>query len=209
VGPTGAGKTSIVSLLGRHYDVQEGRITINGVDIRDVTQADLRRHLALVLQDPVLFKGTIADNIRLGNPELSAKAVREAARYVGADEFISRLPGGYDYMLQERGSNISAGQRQLISFARALAYNPHAILILDEATSSVDSESEAIIQAALKKLLQNRTALIIAHRLSTIRDVDRVLVIERGQLTETGTQEELLSQRGLYFQLYSHGVGMR
>jgi ABC-type multidrug transport system fused ATPase/permease subunit len=207
VGPTGAGKTSIVSLLGRHYDVQEGQITINGVDVRDVTQADLRRHLALVLQDPVLFKGTIAENIRLGNPELSDKAVREAARYVGADDFIQRLPGGYDYLLQERGSNISAGQRQLISFARALAYNPQAILILDEATSSVDSESEAIIQSALKKLLLNRTALIIAHRLSTIRDVDRVLVIERGQLTETGTQEELLSQRGLYFQLYSHGIG--
>ncbi len=204
VGATGAGKTSITSLLGRNYELQSGKICIEGLDIRDLTQQDLRHHLALVLQEPVIFKGTIADNIRLGRPDLSDQAMWEAATYVGADSFIRRLPGEYDYELQERGSNLSAGQRQLLSFARALAYNPQAILILDEATSSVDSESEAIIQAALKKLLAGRTALIIAHRLSTIRDVDRIIVMEQGKVAETGTQAELLSQRGLYYLLYQN-----
>ncbi len=208
VGATGAGKTSIVSLIGRNYEVQEGRITIGGLDIRDVTQKELRQHLALVLQDPVLFKGTIAENIRLGRPDLSEAEVEQAARYVGADSFIEKLPGKYDYELQERGSNISAGQRQLISFARAIAYNPNAILILDEATSSVDTESEAVIQEALQKLLQNRTALIIAHRLSTIRDVDRVMVVERGRVVEMGTQAELIEKRGLYFQLYRNQIAL-
>ncbi len=208
VGPTGAGKTSLISLLGRNYDIQQGRVTIGGVDIREVTQQDLRQHLALVLQDPVLFKGTIAENIRLGRPGLSEADMRQAATYVGADSFIQQLPGGYDYELQERGSNISAGQRQLLSFARAIAYNPDAILILDEATSSVDSESEATIQTALRKLLEGRTAIIIAHRLSTIRDVDRVIVIERGRVVEMGTQEELIEQRGFYFQLYRHQMSL-
>jgi len=208
VGPTGAGKTSIVSLLGRNYEVQAGQITLGGLDIREVTQRDLRQHLALVLQDPVLFKGTIADNIRLGNPQLSVEAMRQAAREVGVDSFIEQLPGGYDYPLQERGSNISVGQRQLISFARAIAYNPEAILILDEATSSVDTESEAIIQQALKKLLENRTALIIAHRLSTIRDVDRVIVVERGRVVEMGTQSELIERRGIYYQLYRNQIAL-
>ncbi len=202
VGPTGAGKTSLISLLGRNYDVQQGRITLGGTDIRAVTQHDLRRHLALVLQDPVLFKGTIADNIRLGRPDLSDEEMIEAARHVGVHDFIMQLPGNYNHVLQERGTNISAGQRQLISFARALAYNPQAILILDEATSSVDTESEAIIQEALKKLLENRTALIIAHRLSTIRDVDRVIVLEQGRVVEMGTQTELIERHGVYYQLY-------
>ncbi|NWJ47820.1 MAG: ABC transporter ATP-binding protein [Chloroflexi bacterium] len=206
VGATGAGKTSIVSLLGRNYDIQQGSITIGGVDIREVTQEDLRQYLALVLQDPVLFKGTIAENIRLGNPHLTDAEMRHIAHQVGADAFIDSLPGGYDYALQERGANISAGQRQLLSFARAIAYNPNAILILDEATSSVDTESEAIIQDALRKLLEKRTALIIAHRLSTIRDVDRVIVVERGQIAEMGTQEELIEKRGIYFQLYRNQV---
>ncbi len=208
VGPTGAGKTSTISLLGRHYDVQQGRITIGGVDIREVAQKDLRHHLALVLQDPVLFKGTIAENIRLGRVEMSDEELRQAAIYVGADHFIRQLPNGYDYELQERGTNISAGQRQLLSFARAIAYNPNAILILDEATSSVDSESEAVIQDALRKLLEGRTALIIAHRLSTIRDVDRVIVFERGQVIEMGTQAELIARRGFYFQLYRHQMSL-
>lgn len=208
VGPTGAGKTSLVSLLGRHYDVQSGRITIGGVDIRDVAQHDLRRHLALVLQDPVLLKGTVADNVRLGRSELSEEQIREACRYVGADSFIQELPGGYDYELQEGGTNLSAGQRQLISFARAIAYSPDAILILDEATSSVDTATETIIQKALEKLLKNRTALIIAHRLSTIRNVDRILVVERGRLVEQGNHQELLAKRGLYFQLCRNQLGV-
>ncbi|HEX2915678.1 MAG TPA: ABC transporter ATP-binding protein [Chloroflexia bacterium] len=208
VGATGAGKSSLIGLLSRNYDVHEGKITVNGVDIRQVEQADLRQHLALVLQDPLLFKGTIADNIRFGNPNLTDQQVRQAARHVGADSFIENLPGGYDYPLEERGSNISVGQRQLLSFARALAYNPQAILILDEATSSVDSESEAVIQEALKKLLDNRTALIIAHRLSTIKDVDRVIVMDKGKVVEMGSQEELLARRGWYYQLYLHQMAM-
>jgi ATP-binding cassette subfamily B protein len=208
VGATGAGKTSLIGLLSRNYDVQQGAITINGVDIRQVAQADLRRHLALVLQDPLLFKGTIADNIRFGNPALTGEQVRQAAHHVGAAGFIESLPGGYNYQLEERGSNISLGQRQLLSFARALAYNPQAILILDEATSSVDSESEAVIQEALKKLLENRTALIIAHRLSTIKDVDRVIVMDHGKVVEMGGQDELLAQRGWYYQLYRHQMDL-
>lgn len=208
VGATGAGKTSITSLLGRNYEIQSGSITVNGVDIREVRQADLRQHMALVLQDPVLFKGTIAENIKLGRTDLSDEIMREAAEYVGADTFIKQLPGGYDYELQERGTNLSAGQRQLLSFARALAYNPHGILILDEATSSVDSQSEAIIQEALKKLLTGRTALIIAHRLSTIRDVDRIIVMERGRIAEMGTQAELLRQGKLYYNLYLNQMSL-
>ncbi|MEI6043561.1 MAG: ABC transporter transmembrane domain-containing protein, partial [Chloroflexota bacterium] len=208
VGATGAGKTSIISLLGRHYDLQQGRITIGGTDIREVSQKDLRQHLALVLQDPILFKGTIAENIGLGRSDVSEEEMQQAARCVGADTFIAQLPGGYNYELQERGSNISAGQRQLLSFARAIAYNPDAILILDEATSSVDTESEAIIQEALKKLLENRTALIIAHRLSTIRDVDRVMVIDQGRIVEFGTQAELIARRGFYYQLYTHQLSL-
>ena len=208
VGATGAGKTSITSLLGRNYEIQSGSITVNGVDIREVRQADLRQHMALVLQDPVLFKGTIADNIKLGRTGLSDETMREAAEYVGADTFIRHLPGGYDYELQERGTNLSAGQRQLLSFARALAYNPQGILILDEATSSVDSQSEAIIQEALKKLLAGRTALIIAHRLSTIRDVDRIIVMEKGRIAEMGTQAELLRQGKLYYNLYLNQMSL-
>lgn len=208
VGATGAGKTSITSLLGRNYEIQSGSIRVNDVDVREVRQADLRQHMALVLQDPVLFKGTIAENVRLGRTDLSDEALREAAEYVGADTFIRQLPGGYDYELQERGTNLSAGQRQLLSFARALAYNPEGILILDEATSSVDSQSEAIIQDALKKLLAGRTALIIAHRLSTIRDVDRIIVMEKGRIAEMGTQAELLRMGKLYYNLYLNQMAL-
>jgi ATP-binding cassette subfamily B protein len=208
VGATGAGKSSLMGLLSRNYDIQEGAIRVNGVDVREVAQKDLRQHLALVLQDPLLFKGNIADNIRFGNPNLTDEQVRQAAEQVGADSFIEQVPGKYDYQLEERGANISVGQRQLLSFARALAYNPEAILILDEATSSVDSESEAIIQEALKKLLENRTALIIAHRLSTIKDVDKVIVMDKGKVVEMGGQDELLAQRGWYYQLYRHQMSV-
>ncbi len=201
VGRTGAGKTSIISLLCRFYDIQAGTITLDGHDLREVAQQDLRRHIALVLQDPILFSGSIAANIRFGNEDLSIEAVQQAAQEVGADTFITRLPGGYDYQLRERGSNLSAGQRQLISFARAIAYNPNAILIMDEATANVDTESEAIIQAALQKLLVGRTSIIIAHRLSTIRNTDIVIVMEQGRVAEMGSQDELVAQRGLYYQL--------
>ena len=201
VGRTGAGKTSIISLLCRFYDIQAGTITLDGHDLREVAQQDLRRHIALVLQDPILFSGSIADNIRFGNEDLSIEAVQQAAQEVGADTFISKLPGGYDYQLRERGSNLSAGQRQLISFARAIAYNPNAILIMDEATANVDTESEAIIQTALQKLLVGRTSIIIAHRLSTIRNTDIVIVMEQGRVAEMGSQDELVAQRGLYYQL--------
>jgi ABC-type multidrug transport system fused ATPase/permease subunit len=208
VGATGAGKTSIVSLLGRNYEIQQGVIRIGGTDIREVATADLRSQLALVLQDPVLFKGTIAENIKLGNPDLTDEAMIKAAKQVGAHSFIAKLSGKYNYPLREKGSNLSAGQRQLISFARAIAYNPNAILILDEATSSVDTESEAIIQEALKGLLERRTAIIIAHRLSTIRDVDKVMVIERGKVVEFGSQAELLAQHGLFYQLYRNQMAL-
>ena len=201
VGRTGAGKTSIISLLCRFYDIQDGAIKLDSHDLRDLAQQDLRRHIALVLQDPVLFSGTIADNIRFGNEDISIEAVRQAAEGVGADTFITKLPGGYDYQLRERGSNLSAGQRQLISFARAIAYNPNAILIMDEATANVDTESEAVIQAALQKLLVGRTSIIIAHRLSTIRNTDIVIVMEQGRVAEMGSQDELVAQRGLYYQL--------
>jgi ATP-binding cassette subfamily B protein len=208
VGATGAGKTSIVSLLGRNYEIQQGTIRIGGTDIREVVMSELRSQLALVLQDPVLFKGTIAENIKFGNAALSDNAMIAAAKQVGAHSFIIKLSGKYNHPLRERGSNLSAGQRQLISFARAIAYNPEAILILDEATSSVDTESEAIIQDALKGLLENRTAIIIAHRLSTIRDVDKVMVIERGKVVEFGSQPELLAQRGLFYQLYRNQMAI-
>ena len=166
-----------------------------------MTQQDLRRHISLVLQDPIMFSGSVADNIRFGNEGISLEDVQRAAMQVGADGFISKLPGGYDYQLRERGSNLSAGQRQLISFARAIAYNPNAILLMDEATANVDTESEAIIQEALQKLLVGRTSIIIAHRLSTIRNVDKVIVMEQGRIAEMGSQDELVAQRGLYYQL--------
>lgn len=201
VGRTGAGKTSIISLLCHFYDIQSGKITLDNHDIREVGQNDLRRHVSLVLQDPVMFSGTIADNIRFGNDDITMEQIKRASEQVGADTFINRLPGGYDYQLRERGSNLSAGQRQLISFARAIAYNPNAILIMDEATANVDTESEAIIQTALDKLLEGRTSIVIAHRLSTIKNADLVIVMEQGRIAEMGGQEELVAQRGFYYQL--------
>ena len=199
VGATGAGKTSIISLLSRFYDVPRGRITLDGIDVRDLDPQDLRSSLALVLQDVHLFSGTIASNIRLGS-DIPDDRVRAAARAVGAHRFIEALPRGYDAEVKERGSTLSVGQKQLLSFARALAHDPR-VLILDEATSSVDTETEQLIQEALKVLLRGRTAIVIAHRLSTIQHVDEILVLHKGRIRERGTHQELLTARGLYWRL--------
>ncbi len=202
VGATGAGKTSIISLLSRFYDVQGGQILLDGVDVRDAKQTDLRRQIGVVLQDPVLFSGTIARNIRLLDEDISDEEVRRAAEFVNADTFIARMTDGYEHEVKERGSNLSVGQRQLLTFARAIAFNPSVLLVMDEATSSVDTETEALIQDALYKLMQGRTSIIIAHRLSTIKHVDRIIVLHKGQVVEDGTHEELLARNGYYYRLY-------
>ncbi len=202
VGATGAGKTSLISLLSRFYDVQAGAVLVDGVDVRDVAQADLRRHVGAVLQDPFIFAGTIASNIRLHEEGISDERVREAARFVNADRFIARLPLGYDTPVRERGAGLSVGQKQLLAFARAIAFNPEILLVLDEATSSVDTETEALIQDALSRLMVGRTSIIIAHRLSTIRDVDRIIVLHKGRIAEQGTHDELLDKGGVYHNLY-------
>ena len=201
VGATGAGKTSIISLLCRFYDVTAGRVLVDGIDIREWDRATLRRNLGLVLQDIFLFSGDIAGNIGLGDPRIGAEAVEAAARRVRADAFIRRLPQGFAEPVQERGATLSQGERQLLAFARALAFDPR-ILILDEATSSVDTETERLIQEALRTLLRGRTALIIAHRLSTVRFVDRILVVHRGRIWEEGRHEDLLRRGGIYARLY-------
>lgn len=202
VGATGAGKSSLVGLIARFYDVQQGSITLDGVDIRSLRQSELRRHVAAVPQDPVCFSGTIASNIRLHNTAISDDQVRWAAETVNAASFIAQLPGGYDYEVRERGANLSIGQRQLLAFARALAFNPEVLLVLDEATSSVDTATEALIQEALERMLEGRTSIIIAHRLSTIRHVDRIIVLHQGRVVEDGSHAALLARRGYYYRLY-------
>jgi len=202
VGATGAGKTSLISLLSRFYDVQRGAVLIDGHDVRDLAQGDLRRHIGVVLQDPFIFTGTIGGNIRLHEQGIDDERVRAAARFVNADPFISALPGGYDTPVRERGAGLSVGQKQLLTFARAIAFNPEILLVLDEATSSVDTETEALIQDALARLMTGRTSIIIAHRLSTIRNVDRIIVLHKGRVVEQGTHEELLARAGVYRNLY-------
>ena len=202
VGATGAGKTSIISLISRFYDVQKGKITLDGVDIREMRQADVRKHVGVVLQDPFIFAGTIASNIRLNESSISDEQVRNAAKFVNADKFIEKLPQGYDTVVTERGSTLSVGQKQLLAFARAIAFNPEILLVLDEATSSVDTETEHLIQDALAKLMSGRTSIIIAHRLSTIQNVDRIIVLHKGRVVEMGTHRDLLAHRGVYHRLY-------
>jgi ATP-binding cassette subfamily B protein len=201
VGPTGAGKTTLINLLMRFYEVDSGRITMDGTDIRDLRKADLRRRLGLVLQDTFLFSASVMENIRYGRLDATDDEVIEAARMADADHFIRQLPQGYQAQLSERAGNLSQGQRQLLSIARAVLANP-AILVLDEATSSVDTRTEARIQKALLRLMQDRTSFVIAHRLSTIRDADHVLVMNEGKVVEEGTHQQLLDRRGFYHRLY-------
>jgi ATP-binding cassette, subfamily B, multidrug efflux pump len=201
VGHTGAGKTTIISLLLRFYDVQRGAIRIDGVDIRDMDLNDLRRRYGVVLQDPFLFTGTVAGNIRLGTRWIEDEMVEDAAEQVNIAEFIRSLPGGFDEAVKERGSTLSTGQKQLISFARALAHNPR-ILVLDEATSSVDTETEFRVREALTQLVEGRTSIIIAHRLSTIQRANEIIVMHKGQVREIGSHQQLLAQRGIYWKLY-------
>jgi ATP-binding cassette subfamily B protein len=201
VGHTGAGKSTMISLLLRFYDVQQGAIRIDGVNIREMSLVDLRRRFGVVLQDPFLFSGTVRDNIRLGSEWIPNQAVEQAARDVNLADFIASLPQGFQEPVRERGSTLSTGQKQLISFARALAHDPK-ILVLDEATSSVDTETEFKVRDALNHMVEGRSSLIVAHRLSTIQRADKILVMHKGRLREMGTHQQLLAQRGIYWKLY-------
>jgi ATP-binding cassette subfamily B protein len=201
VGPTGAGKTTMINLIPRFYDVTDGAVTIDGIDVRDVTATSLRSQVGIVLQDSFLFSDTVMSNIRYGKLEATDEEVIAAAKLARADTFIDRLPLGYNTVLGERGSGLSQGQRQLLAIARAALANPQ-ILILDEATSSVDTRTERLIQKALEELLRGRTSFVIAHRLSTIRNADQVIALKDGQIVERGTHGELLAHRGFYYDLY-------
>jgi len=201
VGHTGAGKTTLSNLMTRFYDVQRGAVLIEGVDVRDWDLGALRRRFAVVLQDPVLFTGTVTSNIRLGTERITQQEIENAADQVNVGEYIRSLPAGFQEPVREGGSTLSTGQKQLINFARALAHNPR-ILILDEATSSVDTETELRVRSALNRLVTGRTSVVVAHRLSTIQSANRILVMHKGQLREIGTHQELLAQHGLYWKLY-------
>jgi len=201
VGATGAGKSSIIGLLGRMYDCQQGQIQIDGISLPAYEIGSLRNHISVVLQDVFLFSSSIAYNIHLGDSLISQEKIEEAAKMVGVHEFIMSLPGGYGYEVMERGATLSVGQRQLISFVRALVHDPK-IIVLDEATSSVDSESELLIQSAISTLMKGRTSVVIAHRLSTIRNADQILVMDKGEIKERGSHDELLIKNGLYSALY-------
>ena len=201
VGHTGSGKTTVTNLLMRFYDIQKGKILLDGVDVRDWDLKDLRENFAVVLQDVFLFSGSLEENIRLGNKEITEEKIIWAAKEVHADEFIQKIENKYQSLVKERGAGLSVGQKQLISFARALAFDP-TILILDEATSSIDTETEQLIQQAVERVMEERTSLVIAHRLSTIQKCDKILVFHHGELREAGTHNELLGLRGLYWRLY-------
>ncbi len=201
VGATGAGKTSVINILSRFYDIQKGEIFIDGINIKEIKKDKLRKLISVVLQDVFLFSGTIKSNISLGNKNIPDEKIIDAAQKVGAHKFINKLPRKYDEEVKEKGATLSVGQKQLISFARAIAYNPQ-ILILDEATSSVDTKTEILIQKAIKKMLINRTSIVVAHRLSTIQSADKIIVMHKGEIRETGTHQELLSRKGIYYKLY-------
>jgi ATP-binding cassette subfamily B protein len=204
VGATGSGKTSIINILNRFYDIDRGSILLDGIDIREFEIQNLRRHVGVVSQDVFLFSGSIIDNIRLGDRDITLEKVKEAARFVNADRFIEKLPGKYDHEVMERGQTLSVGQKQLIAFARAIVFNPKVLLVLDEATSSVDTEIEGLIQDALKKVMHGRTSIIIAHRLSTIRNADNIIVLSKGRIIEKGTHENLLRNKSVYYKLYKY-----
>ena len=207
VGATGAGKSSVINLISRFYEINKGAITIDGTNIQDFELSALRKHIGVVLQDVFLFSSSIYQNITLGNPNITKEQVLAAAELVGAAKFIEKLPGGLDYNVMERGATLSVGQRQLISFVRAMVYNPE-ILILDEATSSVDSETEQLIQESIEKMMQGRTSIVIAHRLSTIQKADQILVLNKGEIVETGTHQSLLEKGGYYTQLHQMQLKM-
>ena len=202
VGSTGAGKTTITNLINRFYDVQEGEITYDGINVKNISKAALRGSLGIVLQDTHLFTGTIADNIRFGKLDATDEEVRAAARIANADSFIRRLPDGYDTMVTSDGANLSQGQRQLLAIARAAVADP-PVLILDEATSSIDTRTEMLIGRGMDQLMRGRTTFVIAHRLSTVRDADAIIVLEHGRVVERGSHDELLALRGRYYQLYT------
>lgn len=201
VGATGAGKSSILNLIGRYFDIQKGEILIDGVNIKDIDTDVLRGAIGQVQQDVFLFTGDIKSNISLRNENITLDEIKAAAKYVNADSFISKMPGGYDEPVTERGSTLSAGQRQLISFARTLAYKP-SILVLDEATANIDTETESLITEAMEKLMTGRTTIMVAHRLSTIQHADKIMVMDKGRIVESGNHQELLAQNGVYRKLY-------
>ena len=207
MGATGAGKSTFVSLLTRFADVTEGRITVDGYDVKEVTRGSLVGQMSMVLQEPYLFSGTVKQNIRYNHEDVTDETVVAAAKAVGAHDFILALENGYDTELAERGTNVSMGQRQLISFARAIVGDPR-ILILDEATANIDTQTEILIQNALKRVLQGRTSIVIAHRLSTIRNADKIVVLDQGQVMEVGNHQELLERNGTYARLYAINYGL-